>query len=49
MKWIIVAGDVLRGFRFIGPFNEEDIATDYADLYLDNDWDVAELKEPDDR
>lgn len=45
-KWIVIAGNVIDGFRFFGPFEAQDIAEDYADVYLDADWNVTTIKAP---
>ena len=45
--FVIVAGDVIEGFRFIGPFRSEDEACDYGSANQDGlgnlEWVVAPL------
>jgi hypothetical protein len=33
VKWIVVWGDVVDGFEFVGPFDTEDDAEEYAETY----------------
>lgn len=53
-KYIIVYGDPIGGFHYVGPFDTSDReATKYGDRFLDNEffWVVAleepEIEEPD--
>ena len=49
-KWIVVAGDVCKGFYFVGPFGSEDSATEYAKdaigRYSKDPWSVVKLDSP---
>jgi len=46
-KFIIVRGNPLDGFTFIGPFDSDDDAIDYGERYIEQDmpWWSAELGE----
>ena len=49
-KVVIVAGDVISGFQFIGPFESDDDAELYAEAGFDGlgniEWIVAPLASP---
>lgn len=46
MQQIIVLGNPVAGFTYVGPFEDEDAATEYADGFIDDDWWLAELAPP---
>lgn len=50
MEWIIVAGDVCKGFYFIGPFATSESAIEYAQdaiqRYSKDPWHVVKLDSP---
>jgi len=41
--FIIIAGNVIDGLWFVGPFDSEDEVTEYADKYIDTDWTMGQL------
>ena len=43
---IVVFGDVLNGFDFIGPFPSFELADHYCQGFSDPNWIVAPLAEP---
>lgn len=45
MKYIVINGNVVEGFNFVGPFETEEAATDwaYGEYAQQGDWTVAEL------
>jgi hypothetical protein len=46
MKYIIVTGNPVNGFGYIGPFVDRDDAVRYSDCLMDLDWWVAEVNPP---
>ena len=45
--WIVLFGDPLSGFEFVGPFASEDAAHDYGGQYCTAAaWFVAEVVKP---
>lgn len=49
MKYLLIKGNPVDGFQFVGPFNYHGDAIDYADahqLELEKDWWIAELQTP---
>lgn len=47
MTYVLVVGNVIDGFRLIGPFTGPDDASDYAsDHFPDVHWDVISLEKP---
>ncbi len=49
MSWIVILGDVVGGFEFVGPFPEGGIAVEWAERHTtaSTPWTVALLDEPD--
>ena len=45
-QWIVVVGNPVTGLSFIGPFDDEESAGDYADGYCSDNWQVAEVLPP---
>lgn len=49
-KWIVVAGDVCKGFYFVGPFDTAELAVEYAgdaiQRYTKDTWQVVKLDNP---
>lgn len=45
-QWLIAYGNPVDGFNFIGPFNSEEDAIEYAERELTNQWSVAQLDKP---
>jgi len=44
---IVIAGDVVNGLSFWGPFGEDDNAVAWAEANIrDRDWVIADLKDP---
>lgn len=50
MKWIVVAGDINKGFYFVGPFDTAELAVEYATdaigKYTKDVWQVVKLDNP---
>ncbi len=48
MKHIIIFGNPVDGFEYVGPFDDAEAANEYAERYLSggNDWWVVLLQEP---
>lgn len=46
MNFIIVYGDPVDGFNFVGPFDDRDEAVRYAEFDVGTDWWIAELDAP---
>lgn len=47
-QWIIVHGDVVEGFAFIGPFASADAAASHAQIaFATEPWTIAALVDPD--
>jgi hypothetical protein len=44
-KYILIYGNPVDGMKFEGPFEEFEDAEDHT-LFHDNDWWIAELKDP---
>ena len=43
-KFIVVTGDPVKGFSYIGVFNNKDAATEYADKHIETgDWWVSPM------
>lgn len=48
MTYVLVVGNAVDGFRYIGPWSTPAKAADYASVfYPDAYWDVFELESPD--
>lgn len=46
-QWLIVHGDVVQGFAFIGPFASAAAAASHAEIaFQDEPWTVAALVDP---
>jgi hypothetical protein len=46
-QWIIIHGDVVEGFAFIGPFPSADDAASHAEMaFASEPWTVAALVDP---
>lgn len=48
MKHIVMTGNIIDGFQFIGPFDDRDDAVLYAQATYEfrGDWWLAELQAP---
>jgi hypothetical protein len=46
MQYIIVTGNPVDGFGYIGPFVDRDDAVRYSDCLSDLDWWIAEVNPP---
>jgi hypothetical protein len=47
VKYIVVFGNPVDGFNFRGPFDDHDLASEYADASEPNEyWWIAELDPP---
>jgi hypothetical protein len=46
MKYFVITGNPIRGFRYIGPFDSATTAAEYKAGCPDRDWWVAELLAP---
>lgn len=50
MKYFIISGSPVYGFRYVGPFEARKEAEDYqfkSKNFLNKDWWIAELLAPD--
>lgn len=46
---IIILGDIVSGFRFIGLFESVDDAIDWAEInVIEHDWHITSVESPDD-
>ena len=44
---ILVVGNVVDGLNFIGPFDDEELATEYVTKNkITEEWSIAELEDP---
>lgn len=43
---VIITGNPVDGFSFIGPFPDEDAAREYGENLIPDDWWVSELETP---
>ena len=46
MNYIVIYGDPVDGFNFVGPFADRDEAVRYAEFDAGTDWWIAELVQP---
>ena len=48
MNYIVIYGDPVDGFTFVGPFDDRDEAVRYAEFDGEQgrDWRIAELVQP---
>ena len=45
--FILLIGDIVNGFQFIGPFNESDDVIEYVTkMKIKDDWEVVQLTKP---
>ena len=47
-QWILVCGNPIDGFQFVGPFSDSDSATEYAEKEGHGEWWVCEMDAPSD-
>jgi hypothetical protein len=47
MKWIVITGNPVDGLHHVGPFNDHEAATEYAENFCRaDDWWIAKLDTP---
>lgn len=49
MRYVLIVGNIIDGFKLYGPFDDYDDATDFAegDLYIRDDvYHVVEMEDP---
>jgi hypothetical protein len=46
MSCIVVIGNPVGGFRFVGPFETNDEAIDFGNDIGEGDWWIADLEAP---
>lgn len=44
--FIVISGNPVDGFVFIGPFQNEDQAAEYGDRIDDGDWWIGKIDQP---
>lgn len=44
--FIIVTGDTVAGFEYVGPFVNEAEAVEYAEQFIGSEWSIAPIDSP---
>lgn len=43
--WIVMIGNIVEGFRAVGPFSSSEEAIEWAEQEKEPDWTIMELEE----